>query len=155
METREELARADGKAALLLAAIGVAVGALLSSFMGGDWTPFSLHNGIEWMWWLGVICLATSIVCLSIAVWPATSTREQNCNSAPAFYSDFASFENAASLRKALEDHRLDEFDRDTSQLHAVSKIVARKYRMIRWGIACTGLAALLCIGTPLANVFL
>lgn len=47
-EAREELARADGKAGLLLAAAGVVVGALLAGLLAKDWDPTSLHDRIEW-----------------------------------------------------------------------------------------------------------
>src|SRR5262245_8921031 len=58
-EAREELARADSKAALLLAATGVAVGALLAGLIGGKWMPFSLDNRVEWLWWFGVASVAS------------------------------------------------------------------------------------------------
>ena len=48
--TREELVRADSKAALLLAGAGVGVSALLNGLMSGRWTPTVLDNRVEWLW---------------------------------------------------------------------------------------------------------
>ena len=44
-ETREELQKADSKASILLAASGIAAGALLSATLSGQWTPNKLHHG--------------------------------------------------------------------------------------------------------------
>src|SRR5690242_8638023 len=69
-DTREELARADSKAALLLAGTGVVVGAVLAGLLGGRWTPFSLDNRVEWIWWLGVGSAAAGIFSIAAAVYP-------------------------------------------------------------------------------------
>lgn len=49
-DTQEELVRADSKAALILAAAGVAFGALLAGLLSRDWEPFALDNRVEWAW---------------------------------------------------------------------------------------------------------
>ncbi|MBG6184699.1 hypothetical protein IWX65_002677 [Arthrobacter sp. CAN_A214] len=48
-EAREELARADGKASTLLAAIGVVIGPIVAAAFGGSWHSRDLDNNIEWL----------------------------------------------------------------------------------------------------------
>lgn len=154
-ETREELARAEGKSALLLAAIGVAVGALLAALMEGKWTPFDLRDGLERAWWLGAACLAASAACLAVAVWPKTGA-DRTDDRAPSFFGDFARFEDAKALGDTLRSRdRSGVYDRTMEQLFAVSGIVRRKYRLVKWAIALVGAAAVLCLGTALLDAVL
>ena len=46
-ETREELHRAEGKAAMLFAIFGIGFGAVLAGIIAGDWKPSDLAAGAE------------------------------------------------------------------------------------------------------------
>src|ERR1035441_6347411 len=74
-DTREELTRADSKAALTLAATGVVIGALLAGLFGGKWTPFDLNSKIQWLWWLGVGSAALGVFSIAAAVYPRIRRR--------------------------------------------------------------------------------
>src|SRR5689334_21314511 len=65
IETREELIRADGKAALLLASVGLAVGAILAELFTGHKSIHVRGAGWEVVWWSGVAlgALGTSFLC--------------------------------------------------------------------------------------------
>lgn len=52
-ESREELTRADGKASLLLAALGIGLSAILGAVLAGNWAPFVLASPWEAIWWTG------------------------------------------------------------------------------------------------------
>ena len=154
-ETREELTRAEGKSAVLLAAIGVAVGALLAALMEGKWAPFDLRNGLEWAWWLGAACLAASAACLAAAVWPKTGSDGSD-DRAPAFFGDFTRFRTPEALGDALRSRgRSEAYARTTEQLVAVGRIVRRKYRLVKWAVALVGAAAVLCLGTAILDAVL
>ena len=74
-DTREELTRVDSKAALLLAASGVIIGALLAGFFGGRWTPFDLSSKVQWLWWLGAASAAFGLFSIAAAVYPNIHQR--------------------------------------------------------------------------------
>ena len=151
-ETRDELARAEGKAALLLAAIGVASGALLAALMGDKWSPFDLRNCIEWAWWIGAVCLVASAAHLAWVVFPRTKAEKPG-DQAPSYFADFAGYKTPKALGEALRyRNRSEAYDRATQQLHVVSKIVLRKYELVKRAIVLLGIAAVLCLGTALLD---
>jgi hypothetical protein len=69
-ETREELNRADAKAAMLFAIFGIAFGAVLAGLIAGDWSPRDLAAGAQVVWWLGAAAAVAPLAALSAAVWP-------------------------------------------------------------------------------------
>ena len=155
-EAREELSRAESKAAVLLAAQGVVVGALLAALMTRRWTPFELRDGVvEWTWWLGIVCLVFAVVCLAAAVWPKIGSSD-SAKRRPAFFGDFARFEDAQKLAAALRMRdEADALERAANQVLLVSRIVRRKYRFIRASMVLLGTAAALCLGSVLVNALL
>jgi hypothetical protein len=66
-DTREELGRADGKASILLSAVGVVVSVLLAGAISRDWNPTQLAS-CEWLWWLGTLSGTAAIGALGAAV---------------------------------------------------------------------------------------
>ncbi len=68
-DTREELGRADGKAAMLMSASGVVVSVLLAGAIAGKWDPTELGHW-QWLWWPGAAAGAIGIVAFAAAVWP-------------------------------------------------------------------------------------
>ncbi len=50
VESREELARADGKASILLSALGVAADVIAAALLAGDWSPEGLHPPYRIIW---------------------------------------------------------------------------------------------------------
>jgi hypothetical protein len=149
--TREELDRADKKAAILLAGTGVAIGALLSGLLAGSWTPSMLDNKVEWAWWLGVILAAAAVGALGSAVFPRIS-RPGN-RDLVAYFGDVQAYPKHADLKAALiESSRLD-LDRLTDQLSAVSAIVQRKYCLIQWALWLLLAAASLDVCSVLAGL--
>jgi Family of unknown function (DUF5706) len=151
-DTREELTRADSKAALLLAASGVAAGALLAGLLGGKWTPFALDNRIEWLWWLGVGSAASGILSIAAAVYPRIHRGEVPNPGAPAYYGDVATFRDVAAFGQAVEQSP-DPKARLIDQTFLVARIVQRKYVLLRQGLRLLLLATLACAGAVLVNI--
>ncbi len=143
-DTREELSRADGKASILLSAVGVVVSVLLAGAISRDWNPTRLAS-FEWLWWLGTLSGTAAIGALGAAVWPRV---EHPANKEKlTYFGHVASFNNVNDLSAAL-DRRVSTApsqDRPIDQLYTVSKIVDNKYRRVRWGIGLFGAALLLC----------
>ena len=69
-EARAEIGRADQKAAILLAAIGVAAGAAIGGSLGGKWGPGSIPDAVEWLRGPGWDCVLSPS-----SVWPAIYPR--------------------------------------------------------------------------------
>ena len=144
LETREELVRADSKASLLLAATGVAVGAVSTAVLAGSWSPESLTPFGAYLWWIGVLAATVGIAALGYSVFPRTKRSGSATGPILGYYADMAhvtSDELASLIRAAGEN--LD--DRLVDQLRQISKIVVRKYRGVRVALWSLAIAALLC----------
>ena len=151
-DTREELTRADSKAALLLAATGVAAGALLAGLLGGRWTPFSLDNRVEWIWWIGVCAAGAGILSIAAAVYPRIRLRSAPNPEAPAYYGDVAAYDSLEAFRRAVEQAP-DPEARLVDQTFLVARIVQTKYVLLRRGLRFLLLATLACAGAVGASI--
>lgn len=151
-DTREELTRADSKAALLLAATGVVIGALLAGLLSQEWTPFDLNNKVEWIWWVGVGCAAAGVFSIAAAVYPRTQRRGARHPGVPAYYGDVAAYKNITQFRQAIQSPPNIE-ERLVDQVFQVSRIVKRKYALLRRGLQLLLLAILACIAAVIVNI--
>lgn len=68
-----EIGRADSKAAVLVAALGMTAGVFTGLLAGKDWSPGSLGAAGPVLWWAGTAALAVSLLALLLAVLPATA----------------------------------------------------------------------------------
>ena len=151
-ETREELTRADSKAALLLAASGVVIAALLAGLLGSQWTPFDLNTSVEWLWWLGVASAAFGVFSIAAAVYPRIRRHGTIHPGVPSYYGDVASYDNIGAFRSAIENAPKSK-ERLIDQVFAVSNIVQRKYVLLRRGLRCLLLAILACTTAVMINI--
>jgi hypothetical protein len=139
-EIREEVNRADTKASILLGTTGIAVGAVLGGLFAGSWKPFDLGSG-EWLWWLGTAMVGASICLFLAAVYPRGRTGPPS--KMIAFYGDVLAQESVSALVTVLERSSHAELELLADQIHAMSRVVHTKYRLIRTGIwLLTGSAA-------------
>jgi hypothetical protein len=150
--TREELVRADAKAALLVAASGVGISALLGGVISAKWSPAELDNGIEWIWWLGAACAAAGVVFLGDAVYPRLRINREN---APITYFRDVVATPRNRLAERIESSARPDGTTVLDQLRQASGIVDRKYRSIRSSLLLLGGAALLCAISVLADTLL
>lgn len=154
VSSREELVRADTKAALLLAASGIAIGALLNGLLGGKWSPSDLNSWVEWLWWLGIASTVVAIVSLASAIYPRTK-RFGVKPSLVAYYGDVVllSREELAATIMAATPAKINSalFD----QIYQVSLIVSRKYKLFRIALWAFASAAALCAASVLINALI
>lgn len=149
-ETREEIGRADQKAAILLAATGVAV-TVLVGLLAGRWSPAHLPAGIQWLWWLGVLALAAAIVFLAAAVMPRISHRGDP--STVTYFGHVVRLTDRSRLIEHLRRSAANPLDRAVDQLVLLSRIAFRKYRCTQvamWLLGSAAVAMVICdaIGT-------
>lgn len=152
---REEIDRADVKASILLAASGVAAGALLAGLIAGTWTPLKLQAAIQSAWWLGVAESIIGICCLALAVYPRERKDDSGISWTVLYYGDVLAYPTTAQLVAALNHSAETRIERIADQLRHVSWIVDHKYRLIRWGMRALFLAAATIAAAMVINLLL
>lgn len=133
-EAREELNRADAKAQVLLGVVGLGLGATAAGLFAGTWSPFSLSNGIEWLWWVGSGAALLALGCLAAAVYPRTTRVDTVRSGMVSYWADVLPYTTTEEVTEALLRSRTLDLARVSDQLRQVAHIVRRKYRLIRWG---------------------
>ncbi|MET7679094.1 Pycsar system effector family protein [Streptomyces sp. NPDC005423] len=134
-EAREELARADSKAGLLLASLGAALTALLGAIGSGIVAPSQYPVVPQLLLWVGCAACVPALVLLGLAVTPRLGTPH---HSRAHYFGDARLAQSLAYLEQTVR--RTDPVSRDLSQLATLSQIAWTKYRCIRhallWGVA-------------------
>jgi hypothetical protein len=148
-ESREELTRADGKASLLLAALGIGLSAILAAILAGDWSPFDLKEPYQALWWAGSVSAGLSLFCLCAAVYP--KVKHKSATGGVTYFGDVAVLETVPELRAALKRSETDPHSRTVTQLHVIARLVDRKYAFIRFGLLALGAAILMTVTAVLA----
>lgn len=129
-EARSEVATADHKASMVLVALGVGFGAVLGGLLAGDWEPSDLDGAGEFLWWIGAVIALTSVVCAAAAVWPRYS--KDDVSGGIFYWGHVATFSSLTGLTAALDHESPPTMDRTRHQLFALSKIVNKKYNLVR-----------------------
>lgn len=153
-EAREELSRADGKSSLLLAAAGVALGAIVAAVVAGDWSPFDLMPCVQWLWWVGSGAGIGSLVAFAYSVYPRTKYRGQRAPSIVAYYGDVVSTPKDQLEARLIETARVDG-SRPLDQLRIVSEIVDKKFRGIQIGLWLIAASTFGCVLAVVLDYFL
>jgi hypothetical protein len=129
-ETREELVKADSKAALALSCLSAAFAALLGALGTGSLEPQHYSPFPMALFWIGCATWIPAIVTLGLAVAP----RPGRPRLTRAHY--FADASAAPSARLFAEIIRgTDIKDRDLDQFLQLSRIVQTKYRCVQYGM--------------------
>ncbi|MEU2492777.1 Pycsar system effector family protein [Streptomyces sp. NPDC007883] len=146
-ETREELIKADQKANLLLAAMGVAVAALIGAFASARVSPFSFPAWGQIPFWLGCVIMLAALESLARAVLPYPGSGKAGRMH---YFGDVSennhSWETALALASST-----NLAERDIQQFVILAASVTNKYRWIRRGIFSAAIAVpLLFLGSLL-----
>jgi MFS family permease len=147
-ESREELARADGKASMLLSALGVAIGVIAAALLAGDWSPDRLDRPYRVVWWVGLAFAGAGSLALCLAVWPRI--RHHLPGPSATYFDEIALLGSVERVKTALA--RTDATDRTLTQLVAISRIARRKYKLIRWAMLLLGVAIVLVLIAMIAG---
>jgi MFS family permease len=147
-ESREELARADGKASMLLSALAVAIGVIIAALLAGDWSPDRLHRPYRIVWWVGLTFAAAGSLALCLAVWPRI--RHRLPGPSATYFDEIALLGAVDKVKTALAG--TDATERTLTQLVAVARIVRRKYVLIRWAMSLLGTAIVLVLIAVIAG---
>jgi hypothetical protein len=139
-EAREELTRADSKASIILAAVGVAAGLLFGGAFGGTWRPNALPVLARSVWWAASVVGAFGILSLGRAVFPSTRRTDDPAGRIR-YFGDVAKLAKPMDVRKMLATAANDPLERTFDQVWILSRIVMAKYRYVRWGMCLVGVA--------------
>ncbi|MFF9560068.1 Pycsar system effector family protein [Streptomyces albus] len=146
-DMRGEIARADSKAAVLLGAVSMTVGAFAGVLAGSDWSPSQLPCPGAAAWWTGVGALGIALLALLMAVLPRYGRSAWAPGMPLTYFADIRTAASRDQLRAALADTERATLDAFAASLAATSRIVHDKHRWIRAGVAA------LCAGLPLLCV--
>lgn len=135
-ETREEISRADSKASIILAGSGVALGALLGGLVYGRLALSGESGPVIGGAFVALGLLVAGMVLLAVVISPTTGGAEAG---RARYYKDVAAYDDAQALRRALEGEAADPLARDQEQLHTLSCLACKKYRLMRWAIWLLG----------------
>lgn len=144
-ESREELVHADNKVAILLAAVGIVVGAIAASVLSGEWTPFDLPLWLGVIWWVSSLAFLFSVFALGSAIYPRVS-RVQVKTGFVGYFGDVLLLAKSGELENAIEATLNNEEARQYDQLIQISGIVSRKYRLLRLSLTALGFGTLLFV---------
>jgi hypothetical protein len=151
-ETREEIARADAKASILLGAGGVAT-SIASTALFGGWNPARLKPWGTSVWWIGASLAGCALLCLGSAVYPRTGAvsprGRQSHQREPRpvhYFVQLAGCEDLATARRAIEAAAIDSVNRAVEQAWSLSKLVMTKYRLTRAALWLYATSAMLMV---------
>ena len=151
---RDELNRADSKASLLLAAVGVIIGALLGGISGSRWTPMSLGAGEQALWWAGVVAAAVGVLLISASVYPRIRLRATPRSGPPSYYADVAAYPDVDAFRHAIREAP-DVRERLLTQTYVLARIVEGKYLKLQRALLSLLVAIIACALAIALNVLL
>ena len=136
-EVRAELVRADQKAATLLALFSAIAAGILATFTVRKSGIFALWNGAEWLAWLGIGCMAASLVQLLFCVRPGGLSQLGSAG----YFAQYAQYQGrVAELIAHLTAGTNPELERCT-QLIELSLLATRKYTLIARAVDLLGCA--------------
>ncbi|WP_329276071.1 Pycsar system effector family protein [Streptomyces sp. NBC_01451] len=140
-DLRTEIARADSKASVLVAALGMTAGVFSGLLAGRDWNPAALTTPGTVVWALGAAALVLSLFSLLLAVLPRHRTEPWVPGQPLSYFGDIQQAVRLGRLTAALADTERDPTAALTSALTDTSRIATRKHQWIRTGLIsfCTG----------------
>jgi hypothetical protein len=142
-DLRAEAGRADGKASLLIGALGMTVG-VLAATLGGR--PERLSGLSMWGaagWWLGCAGWAAALACWLLAVLPRYGAENWAPGRPLTYFGDIRRAAAAGHLTAALAQAELDPMPGLVLGLAENSRIVASKHQWVRRGLLCFAIGSL------------
>ncbi|MEU9473120.1 Pycsar system effector family protein [Streptomyces avermitilis] len=147
-DVRAELVRADQKAATLLALFSAITAGIVATFAVRKSGIFALWNGAEWLAWLGIGCIAASLVHLLFCVRPGGVSRLGGGG----YFAYYAQYQGrVADLVTQLSTTTDAELERCT-QLVELSSLATRKYKLIARAVDLLGCALSLVAAATLLD---
>lgn len=156
-EALEELGYEDAKAARLFAALSVAASAIVTGFFAGNWAPTNMTVAGQIVWYAGAatVVLAIGLVGGAVITRGGRAQRRAGEPARLAFYGHAARHPDVPTLTETLRTVTPPgrQIDRVAERLWHVSRILRRKKRLLRFGLAVAAAGLALCIAAAPINV--
>ncbi|MDX3234884.1 DUF5706 domain-containing protein [Streptomyces sp. ME03-5709C] len=140
---RDEITRADSKAAILLGSVGLTGGALTGILAARQWDPGRLPAAGTFLWWCAVGAWVISLVMLIAAVLPRRIRSDWQPGRPLVFFADVVRAGGAEPLHRALEHTAHDPMPSLLSALVSASRIALVKHRCVLLGAVAFAVAVL------------
>jgi hypothetical protein len=152
-DLRTEIARADGKATVLVGVLGMSASVLGAVLTGRGWSPSLLSMPGALLWWAGAVSLVTALFALLLAVMPRYRMTGPWTPGRPlTYFGDIRRAAVAGQLTAALAETGRDPGRGLLLALAETSGIATRKHFWIRTGLIAFGAAAVLLPGSLLVT---
>ncbi|MFF2010102.1 Pycsar system effector family protein [Streptomyces sp. NPDC058195] len=144
LDLRTEVARADSKASVLVAALGMTAGVLSGWLAGSAWRPATLSGPGPALWWTGVGGLVAALFSLLMAVLPRYRRSTWAPGEPLTYFGDIRDAARQGRLPEALDTTEGSRTDALVTALAETSRIALCKHRWIRAGLLTYALGAVL-----------
>ncbi|MFI7274928.1 Pycsar system effector family protein [Streptomyces sp. NPDC049879] len=148
-EIRVEIARADGKAASLVGALGLTTGLLGGAVAASDWSPGALSVAAQVLWWVGVAGLSVSLTAFLLTVAPRYGRGRWTPGAPLTYFGDVLRAAKGGQLAEALAASTDASGDRLLHALGVTSRIAMIKLRWVRVGLV-SFIAGMVCVPAAL-----
>jgi pycsar effector protein len=150
-ELRVEIARADSKASVLIAALGLTSGLSGGAAANSGWSPGALPAAGQLLWWAGALALTASLTAFLLAVAPRYGRREWVPGAPLTYFGDIRRAAEQGLLPEALAQTDAARKDRLVRALDVNSRIATIKLCWVRIGLSAFA-AGLLLVLTALVT---
>lgn len=151
-EAREEIDRADKKAQVLLAGAGVAIAVLFGALSTDEWSPSALRASVQWLWWLGAMSAAASVLALGASIYPRTQRERRKKVDHIYYFGDVLNLESTTEVVEALRRSATLDLERLADQVVEIGSIAQRKYRLVQWAMWLFFAAGVCCVAAIMFN---
>ncbi|WP_406093645.1 Pycsar system effector family protein [Streptomyces sp. NBC_01013] len=146
-ELRAEIARADSKAAVVVAALGMSSSVVCGVLVSRDWLSGHLSGLGAIVWWAGVVALAIALLFLLMAVVPRYRASDWAPGTPLTYFGDIQRAVRRNLLPEALAETERLPMAALLAALTETSRIATRKHQWIRAGLIA------FCLGTLMLPV--
>ncbi|MCG8966431.1 MULTISPECIES: Pycsar system effector family protein [Streptomyces] len=147
-DLRAEITRADAKAAVLVAALGLSAGVPTALLANARWSPARIPAPAALLWWTGAALLLAALLAALLAVLPRYRTSRWAPGRPLTYFGDVRRAARSGHLAAALADTGRDPAHGLLVALTETSGIAARKHFWIRVGLIAFSSAAVLLSGS-------
>ncbi|QGV79090.1 Pycsar system effector family protein [Streptomyces ficellus] len=143
-DLRSEIARADHKASVLVAALGMTAGVVSGLLAGRGWNPSALSAPGAAVWWAGTAALAVALLALLLAIVPRYGGTSWEPGQPLSYFGDIREAVRRGRLAEALAETERAGAAALLAALTENSRIAARKHQWIRAGVLAFSAGAVL-----------
>lgn len=144
LDLRSEIARADSKASVLVAALGMTAGVISGWLAGSEWRPSALSAPGTALWWTGTGGLATALLSMLMAVLPRYRGSTWVPGDPLTYFGDIRRAARQNRLPEALDATESARTTALVTALAETSRIAVCKHQWIRAGLLAYSIGTVL-----------